>query len=62
MDIELGIGSRIIHPQFGKGVIIQEYTEAYDISFIEHGIRRITKDYGNLEVIEAVETADDLVS
>ncbi len=58
----LGIGSRIKHPQMGKGVIIQVRSDAYEIGFIEHGVKLIKRDYEGLEVIEAVETPEDLVS
>ncbi|MCX6232698.1 MAG: hypothetical protein NTZ33_14265 [Bacteroidetes bacterium] len=61
-DIELGIGSRVKHPQFGKGVIIQMRSDAYEISFIETGIRQIMRDYEGLEVIEAVETPSEMVT
>lgn len=58
----LGIGSRVKHPQMGKGVIVQVRSDAYEIGFIEHGVKLIKRDYEGLEVIEAVETPDDLVS
>jgi hypothetical protein len=40
----LGAGSRIKHPQFGKGVVVQIRSDAYEITFIEHG----TRVYGSL--------------
>ncbi|HBB93187.1 MAG: hypothetical protein A2X22_04735 [Bacteroidetes bacterium GWF2_49_14] len=58
----LGIGSRVKHPQMGKGVIVQVRSDAYEIGFIEHGVKLIKRDYEGLEVIEAVETPEDLVS
>ncbi len=58
----LGVGSRVKHPQMGKGVIVQVRSDAYEIGFIEHGVRIIKRDYVGLEVIEAVETPDDLAS
>ncbi len=61
-EILLGVGSRIKHPQFGKGVIVQIRSDVYEITFIEHGTRQITRDYIGLEVIEAVETPTDLVT
>ncbi len=60
LETILGVGSRIKHPQFGKGVIVQIRSDAWEITFIEHGIRVIMRDYEGLEVIEAVETPDDL--
>jgi hypothetical protein len=61
-DAVLGIGSRIRHPQFGKGVVVQVSSEAYEISFIDHGIRKILRDFEGLETIEAIETPSDLIS
>jgi len=58
----LGIGSRVEHPQFGKGVIIQVRTDAWEITFIENGTRIIQRDFAALKVIEAVETPSDLAT
>jgi len=58
----LGVGSRIKHPQFGKGVVVQLRSDAYEITFIEHGTRQISRDYEGFEVIEAVETPSDLAT
>jgi hypothetical protein len=58
----LGAGSRVKHPQFGKGVIVQIRSDAYEITFIEHGTRVIQRDYEGLEIIEAVETPSDLAT
>jgi hypothetical protein len=61
-DTILGVGSRIKHPQFGKGVIVQIRSDAYEIAFIETGVRQIKRDYEGLEIIEAVETPSDLTT
>jgi hypothetical protein len=61
-ETNLGVGSRIKHTQFGKGVIVQIRSDAYEITFIEHGIRVILRDYEGLEIIEAVETPSDLAT
>jgi len=61
-ELTPGVGSRVNHPQFGKGVIIQIRSDAYEISFIEIGIRLINRDFEGLEIIEAVETASDLAT
>ena len=57
----LGIGSRINHPSFGKGVVINILSEGYEVSFIEDGIRRV-KLGSDFEVLEAEEFASDKVS
>ncbi len=61
-DMLLGVGSRVKHPQFGKGVIVQIRSDAYEIGFIEHGVRQIMRDYEGLEIIEALETPSDLAT
>jgi len=58
----LGIGSRVKHPQFGKGVIIQVRSDAWEITFIDHGTRLIRRDFEGMETIEAVETSSDMVT
>ncbi len=59
---ELGIGSRVKHPDFGEGVIIQFTADAYEIVFMEHGWRKILRSFEDLEVIDAMEPDRDLVS
>jgi hypothetical protein len=61
-DTSLGIGSRINHPQFGKGVVIQVTSDAYEIIFIDHGTRKILRNFEGLETIEAVESPSELVT
>jgi hypothetical protein len=58
----LGVGSRVKHPQMGKGVIVQLRSDAYEIGFIDFGVRQIKRDYEGLEVLEAVETPTDLLT
>ncbi len=61
-NLELGIGSRVKHPDFGVGVIIQFTSEAFEIVFIEHGWRKILRSFAGLEVVDAMEPDRDLVS
>jgi hypothetical protein len=51
-DISLGIGSRVNHPEFGKGVVIQAYTDSYEITFIDFGSKTIMKSFKGLEVVD----------
>jgi hypothetical protein len=51
-DISLGIGSRVSHPEFGKGVVIQAYTDSYEITFIDYGTKTIMKTFKGLEVLD----------
>lgn len=50
----LGVGSRIKHPSYGVGVVIRLHKRIYDVCFIEHGIKSVSKDF-EVEVIEWVE-------
>lgn len=58
----LGVGSRVKHPQMGKGVIVQLRSDAFEIAFIDFGVKKILRNYEGLEVIEAVETPSDLAT
>lgn len=57
----LGIGSRINHPEFGKGVVTNVSTSQYWVTFLEKGLETIEIDT-EFEVIEAVEGEVDTVS
>ena len=59
---ELGIGSRVKHPQFGKGVVTQVRSDAWEITFIDHGTRIILREFEGLEVIEAMESPSEMVT
>lgn len=57
----LGIGSRIEHTEFGKGVVTNVTSKQYWVTFVESGLETI--DLGSdFEVIEAVEDEVDTVS
>lgn len=58
----LGIGSRVKHPEYGTGVVIQTKLDFYLITFIELGTRKIAKSYQSLEIIDELEASDDLIS
>ena len=51
----LGVGSRIKHPDHGVGVVVHVHKRAYDICFIDKGIKGVLKDT-HMEVIEALES------
>jgi hypothetical protein len=59
---ELGIGSRIRHPEFGAGVIINVKPKTYSVVFIDRGRIEVSKAYHALEIIEPAEPDTDLVS
>lgn len=57
----LGIGSRISHPEFGKGVVTNVSTKEYWVTFIDSGLETIALD-SEFEVIEAAENEVDTIS
>lgn len=59
---EIGIGSRVRHPEFGAGVIINVKSKTFTVVFIEKGQVEISRNFNALDIIEAVEPDADLVS
>ncbi len=57
-DTILGIGSRVKHPAYGDGVIIEIDVAAYSVCFIQYGIKDVGKNYASWEIIDAVEHSD----
>lgn len=58
----LGIGSRISHPDYGKGVIINIEPLKYRVMFIEEGEVLLRKDDEKMMLIERVDPDEDPVS
>ncbi|WP_047245200.1 hypothetical protein [Maribacter thermophilus] len=57
----LGIGSRIEHPEYGKGVVTNVSSQYYWVTFMDAGLETIDID-SDFEVIEAIEAEVDSVS
>lgn len=57
----LGIGSRINHPKYGKGVITNVSNKEYWVTFIENGLETIEFN-DEFEIIEASENEVDTIS
>lgn len=57
----LGIGSRIDHSAYGKGVVTNVTSKHYWVTFIENGLETIDID-SEFEVIEAAEDEVDTIS
>src|SRR5690606_7671405 len=57
----LGIGSRINHTTYGKGVVTNITSQHYWVTFIENGLETIDLD-SDFEVIEAADGDVDTVS
>ncbi len=63
MDSNLSIGTRVKHPVYGNGIILDNAMEkAYCIVFKNHGEKFIEKGYEELEIIELAPTADNRIS
>jgi hypothetical protein len=60
--ITLGIGSRVEHPDFGKGVVIQVYNDNYEITFLDYGIKTIAKTFDKLTTLDYKSSEQDLLS
>ena len=57
----LGIGSRINHTTYGKGVVTNVTSKHYWVTFIDNGLETIAID-SEFEVIEAAEDEVDTIS
>ncbi len=57
----LGIGSRIQHSEFGKGVVTNVTAKEYWVTFIENGLETIAVN-DDFEVIDAVQDEVDTIS
>lgn len=54
----LGIGSRVEHPHFGKGVVVEAANEFYSIWFkSSNSAKSVSRDYKDLQVLEQKEAA-----
>ena len=58
----LGVGSRVRHADWGVGIVVQSKATEYQVTFVNHGNLDIPKTLEDTEVIEAVESPQDLVS
>ena len=57
----LGIGSRLVHPELGKGVVVNVSPKHYWVSFLDSGLETIDLD-SEIEVIEALHDEWDTIS
>jgi hypothetical protein len=61
-NITPGIGSRVKHAEFGPGVVIQVFSDSYEITFFDYGVKTIMKSFKGLEITDFVSSETDLVS
>ncbi len=57
----LGIGSRINHPEYGKGVVTNVDSKQYWVTFIDNGLETIDLD-AEIDIIEAADKDVDTIS
>ncbi|MEZ4919174.1 MAG: hypothetical protein R2792_08720 [Saprospiraceae bacterium] len=58
--MNLGIGSRVKHPAFGDGVIVRLHTAAFEVCFMQFGLKMVGREYSNWEIIEAIEAEEQV--
>lgn len=61
IDKILGVGSRVKHPAFNEGVIIKVDVAAYQVCFMQFGVKLVGKDYTQWEIIERI-VPEEMVS
>lgn len=57
--MELYIGTRLVHPTYGNGVIIGVEDRHYEIYFPEHGEKEISKSFENFILVKQVEKPEE---
>lgn len=62
MNHPLSIGTRVRHPQYGDGIILDNSKSFYNIAFPNLGEKAIGRDYEELEVIELAPIPEDRLS
>ena len=63
MSHSLSIGTRVRHPQYGQGIILDNSREAaYHITFPNYGEKVIDKKFEGLEVIELAPAPEERLS
>jgi hypothetical protein len=62
MNKELTIGSRIRHEKYGDGILCRIGISFFTISFFEHGTKEIERTDTQIEVVEILENASNMVS
>lgn len=50
----LGIGSRVEHPAFGLGAVVRLHPAAYEVCFMQFGLKMVGREYDKWTIIEAM--------
>jgi hypothetical protein len=62
METELGIGSRVKHPTYGNGVVVNVKSAIYAVVFTDYGRKDINRFQHEMDVVECIESPDDMIS
>lgn len=62
METELGIGSRVKHPTYGHGVVVNVKSSTYAVVFTDYGRKDISRFQNEMEIVECIESPDDMIS
>jgi hypothetical protein len=54
----LGVGSRVKHPAYGDGVVVRLHVAAYEVCFMQFGLKMVGKDYDAWQVVERIPTEE----
>jgi len=55
MENTIGIGSKVEHPHFGKGIIVETTSEFYTVWFkSQNSAKTVSRDYKELKILDAV--------
>lgn len=55
MENNIGTGSKVEHPHFGKGIIVESTSESFIIWFkSQHTAKTVSKDYKELRILDSV--------
>jgi hypothetical protein len=58
--MELGIGSKVEHPHFGRGIVVETASELYSIWFkSQNTTKQVSKEYKDLRILESIEGVND---
>lgn len=55
MPPPLGVNTRVAHPELGAGVITRVHARAYDVCYVEHGVKQVGHTFSDWTVTDAVE-------
>ncbi|MCB0852679.1 MAG: hypothetical protein KDD63_10670, partial [Bacteroidetes bacterium] len=58
----LSIGTRVKHPQYGQGIILDNSRAFYNVAFPNFGEKAIDKNFEDLEIIELAPIPEERIS